>query len=92
MRLQSTSMRRALSSPVVIGIIAIMFILISALALNVGGGGQSNTIRESELVDVTQGSFEIRVPTSGELEAQEQISIRNQVENAVVVSLSLIHI
>ena len=87
MRLQSTSMRRALSSPVIIGILAIMFILISAIALNMGSGSQSNTIRDTELFDVTKGSFEIRVPTSGELEAQEQISIRNQVENAVVVSL-----
>ena len=87
MRLQSTSMRRALSSPVIIGILAIMFILVSALALNVSGGGQSNAVRESELFDVQQGNFEIRVPTSGELEAQEQINIRNQVESAVIVSL-----
>ena len=74
MRLQSTSIRRALSSPVIIGILAIMFILVSALALNIGGGGQSSAVRESELFDVTRGNFEIRVPTSGELEAQEQIN------------------
>ncbi len=87
MCLQSTYMRRALSSPVIIGILATMFILISALVLVIGGGSQSNNIRESELFKVTQGNFEIRVPTSGELEAQEQISIRNQVEDAVIVSL-----
>jgi len=87
MRLQSTSMRRALSSTVIIGILAIMFILVSVLTLNIGGGGQSGAVRESELFDVTRGNFEIRVPTSGELEAQEQINIRNQVESAVVVSL-----
>ncbi len=87
MSLQSTSMRRALSSPVVIGIFVIIFILISVLTLNVSGGGKSDDVRESELFEVKQGGFEIRVPTSGELEAQEQISIRNQVEDAVVVSL-----
>ncbi len=87
MSLQSTSMRRALSSPVIIGILVIMFTFISALALNVGSGGESVDIRESELFEVKQGDFEIRVPTSGELEAQEQISIRNQVEDAVIVSL-----
>ena len=88
MGLQSTSMRRGISSTAIIG--SIIFVIGSLLWVLLGRTGVDNgqQVFSSELYEVTRGSFDISVPTSGELAAQNQINIHNLLEsNAVVMEL-----
>ena len=81
-------MRKGISTPVLIGLLTLVFILISTIAVNLGGGSSDDKLSVSEMFTVSYGEFDIRVPTTGELASNNQVSIRNLLDsNAVLVSL-----
>ena len=70
-------MRRGIST---VGIVAsVIFIMVGGLWFIFAGdvGGGSSKIFSGELYEVATGSFDIAVPTSGELAAEKQIKIHN---------------
>lgn len=74
-----------------ISIIVLLFLVILVLAIGswVGftgnrGAENSNSLT-GELYEVTRGSFEITVPTSGELASEKQINIHNKLESGAVI-------
>jgi HlyD family secretion protein len=84
MGLQSTNMRRGISSAVIIAIIAMAGTFILWVAMGSSGRG-SDKIHAGELFPVNRGAFDISIPTSGALSAQKQINIRNQLESESVI-------
>ncbi len=88
MGLQSTNMQRGISSIATIATIAVVGTLILWFTVGSSNSGVSAKIHAGELYPVQRGSFDISVPTSGELSAQHRINIHNQLEsNAVIIEL-----
>lgn len=85
MGLQSTYMRRGISFLAIIVTIAAAGTLILWLTIGSSGRSVSNKIHAGELYLVQRGSFDISVPTSGELSAQNRINIHNQLESGAVI-------
>ena len=85
MGLQSTSMRRGISSLAIIVAIAAAGTLVLWLSVGGLGVGISTKIHAGELYPVQRGSFDISVPTSGELSAQNRINIHNKLESGAVI-------
>ena len=85
MGLQSTSMRRGISSLAIIVAIAAAGTLVLWLSVGGLGVGISTKIHAGELYSVQRGSFDISVPTSGELSAQNRINIHNKLESGAVI-------
>ena len=78
-------MRRGLSTT---GLIATVVLVIGAglWFLFVGDSqGNGSRVFAGELYEVTEGSFEITVPTSGELAAEKQINIYNHLESGATI-------
>ena len=78
-------MRRGISVTVIIATIA----MVGALALWISMGGvessNSSSIRSGELYHVKRGAFDISIPTTGSLSAQNQINIRNELESESII-------
>jgi len=78
-------MRRGIST---VGIVAsVIFIMVGGLWFIFAGdvGGGSSKIFSGELYEVATGSFDIAVPTSGELAAEKQIKIHNHLESGATI-------
>ena len=78
-------MRRGLSTT---GLVATVVLVIGAglWFLFVGDSrGDGSRVFAGELYEVTKGSFEITVPTSGELAAEKQINIYNHLESGATI-------
>jgi multidrug efflux pump subunit AcrA (membrane-fusion protein) len=81
-------MRRGYSTTVFISVGAIVVVSAIWFLFNLVGSNSNGEILEGELFSVSYGGFDISVPTSGELAAQNQINIHNKLEsNAVVIEL-----
>ena len=79
--------RRGLST---VGIVAAVILVGGVLWLFLGGGagGGPSKVLSGELYEVVTGSFDITVPTSGELAAEKQIGIHNHLEfGATIIEL-----
>ncbi len=78
-------MRRGLST---IGIVASVILIIGGvlwLLFTGDTGNGSSKIFSGELYEVVTGSFDITVPTSGELAAEKQIRIHNHLESGATI-------
>jgi len=77
--------RRGLSTT---GIVVATIVVIGAglwlLFVGTSNGGDAR-ILAGELYEVTEGSFEISVPTSGELTAEKQINVHNHLESGATI-------
>lgn len=88
MALQSIIMRRGFSPTVFFVVAATVVVAAIWFAFGWVGVGGNHRILEGELYPVTVGGFDISVPTSGELAAQNKINIHNELEsNAVIIEL-----
>ena len=76
--------RRGLST---VGIAASVIVVGGALWLLFGGGtgGGTSRVLSGELYEVVTGSFDITVPTSGELAAEKHIGIHNHLESGATI-------
>ncbi len=78
-------MRRGLSTS---GLVVAIFLAVGAglwMVFVVGGSSGSKEIFPGELYEVVVGSFDVKVPTSGELIAENQISIHNHLESGATI-------
>jgi HlyD family secretion protein len=78
-------MRRGISS---VGILAAVILVVGGglwVLFASDGGSGSSKIFSGELHEVTTGSFDITVPTSGELAAENQINIHNHLESGATI-------
>jgi HlyD family secretion protein len=78
-------MQRGISSIAVILVLAAVGTLVLWLSLGSSGVGVSTKIHAGELYSVQLGSFDVSIPTSGELAAQNRINIHNQLESGAVI-------
>lgn len=77
--------RRGISS---VGVLAATVLVVGAglwMLFASDGVGTSSKIFSGELHEVTTGSFDITVPTSGELAAEKQINIHNHLESGATI-------
>jgi HlyD family secretion protein len=78
-------MRRGLStSGLVVAIILAVGVGVWML-FGIGGNTGSKGVNSGELYEVVVGSFDIKVPTSGELASENQISIHNHLESGATI-------
>lgn len=78
-------MRRGLST---VGIVTSVILVVGGmlwLLFTGDTGNGSSKIFSGELYEVVSGSFDITVPTSGELAAEKQISIHNHLESGATI-------
>lgn len=88
MGLQSATMRRGISSIAIITLVAAIGTIVLWLSMSGSMGNASGRTGAGELYTVHLGSFDISIPTSGELSAQNRINIHNQLQsNAVIIEL-----
>ena len=86
-RLQSMPMRRGVSISAIL-LLCVAVIVVIVWAIPTGGSSDKGSLGAGALYEVVRGSFEITVPTSGELSALEQVNIYNSLEsNAVIIEL-----
>ena len=78
-------MRRGISIVVLVGVVAVFLIAVSWVGFSRGGNIDGGRVFAGELYTVTEGSFGVTVPTSGELAAKEQINIHNLLESDAVI-------
>jgi len=78
-------MRRGLSTTGIL--VAVIFVTGACLwmLLGVGSGGSTDRVFAGELYEVVEGSFDITIPTSGELAAENQINIHNHLESGATI-------
>lgn len=84
---RSTPARRGKAIGVVIGVLAVAGIA-AAGVMFAGDRGEvaEATIDATQLHTVDRGGFDIMIPCSGELAAERQVEIRNQVEGRAVIT------
>jgi multidrug efflux pump subunit AcrA (membrane-fusion protein) len=81
-------MRRGISIVVLVGVVAVFLVAVSWVGFSRGGNTDAGRVFAGELYAVTEGSFGVTVPASGELAAKEQINIHNLLESdAVIIGL-----
>jgi HlyD family secretion protein len=81
-------MKRGISTVGILVLIGAIVLVGSWIVLSSSKVVQSSASLAGELYEVVEGSFTITVPTSGELAAEKQINIHNQLEsNAVIIEL-----
>jgi HlyD family secretion protein len=86
-RLQSMPMKRGVSISAIL-LLCVAVIVVIVWAIPTGGSSDRGSLGAGALYEVVRGSFEITVPTSGELSALEQVNIYNSLEsNAVIIEL-----
>ena len=85
MALQSMIMQRGISSIATIAILAVVGTLMYLLFVGGSNTGVSTKIHAGELYPVQRGSFDISIPTSGELSAENRINIHNKLESGAVI-------
>jgi len=85
MALQSMIMQRGISSIATIAILAVVGTLMYLVLVGGSNTGVSTKIHAGELYPVQRGSFDISIPTSGELSAQNRINIHNKLESGAVI-------
>ena len=85
MALQSTIMQRGISSIAILVALAAAGALVLWLSMGGSGANVSTKIHAGELYSVQGGSFDVSIPTSGELSAQNRINIHNQLESGAVI-------
>ena len=78
-------MRRGISTTIIIAAIALIGALILWVSMGGMEAGSSSRIHVGELFHVKRGVFEISIPTSGSLSAQNQINIRNELESESII-------
>ncbi len=79
------SMRRILSTP---GITIAVLVCVGLGAwgiFGIGSGGSGGQVFSGELYKVVKGSFDITVPTSGELAAEKRVNIHNHLESGATI-------
>jgi multidrug resistance efflux pump len=79
-----TRTRRALTSATVITVVAVVVLL--ALGAWLVRSGTAEEGRSPDIFQVRLGSFDIVIPTSGELAALRQIEIKNELETRAVIT------
>ena len=86
-QLQPVPMKRGVSiSAILVTLIAVCILIVWAIPTN--KSSDNGSLGAGALYEVGVGSFEITVPTSGELAALEQVNIHNALEaNAVIIEL-----
>ena len=67
-------------------VVAVVVAAAGILGLTMRGGGEGGRRASSDLSSVRRGSFDITIPTSGELTAQDQIEIRNRLDKRAVIT------
>ena len=78
-------MRRGVSISAIL-LLCVAVIVVIVWAIPTGGSSDKGSLGAGALYEVVRGSFEITVPTSGELSALEQVNIYNSLEsNAVII-------
>ena len=85
MALQSMIMQRGISSIATIAILAVVGTLMYLVLVGGSNTGVSTKIHAGELYPVQRGSFDISIPTSGELSAENRINIHNKLESGAVI-------
>lgn len=78
-------MRRGISS---VGILVVAILVVGGglwVIFASDGGSDSSKIFSGELHSVTTGSFDITIPTSGELASEKQINIHNHLESGATI-------
>ena len=78
-------MRRGISTTVIIAIIALIGALILWVSMGGAEVGNSSKNQFGELYHVKRGAFDISIPTTGTLSAENQINIRNQLESESII-------
>ena len=78
-------MRRGISIVTLLFIVALVIVVGSWVAFSGNGSAKNAGSLAGELYGVTKGSFEITVPTSGELASEKQINIHNKLESGAVI-------
>ena len=68
------------------GVLVSLAVLVIGVAWMVGsGGGKTEQVFPGELYTVIEGSFEVSVPSSGELASKNQINIYNHLESGATI-------
>ena len=81
-------MKRGLSTIGILGVISLFAMVVFGLAVGWGGSANSRRAISGDLYAVVRGAFDVSIQTSGELAAQNQINIYNELEsNAVIIEL-----
>ena len=83
--LQARNRRNGFSTPLIVGVL----VLVVAAALGVvlvQNQDQSPSRSGSDLYAVSRGSFDITIPSSGELVALQQIEVRNRLESQATIT------
>jgi HlyD family secretion protein len=75
-----------ISTLTVLGLIAFLAIVAVSYLVVAGGSGQDTRRVTGDHFVAQVGSFDITIPTSGELVAQNQIEIRNRLETRAVIT------
>ena len=78
-------MRRGISIVTLLFIVALVIAVGSWVAFSGSGSAKNAGSLAGELYGVTKGSFEITVPTSGELSSEKKINIHNKLESGAVI-------
>lgn len=82
---RTKSARRGATATIVLLILVLGAVVAGAWFLRANGEG-SDSIGTGDTFEARVGSFDITVPTSGELAAREQIEIKNMLDNRSVIT------
>lgn len=75
-----------ISTLAILGLISVVAIVAVSYIVVANGSDRENRRVSGDLYAAQTGSFDITIPTSGELDAQNQIEIRNRLESRAVIT------
>ena len=83
---KTPSTNRVGGTTLIVVAVLVTVVAVGAAALVVGSGDNGLTVAAADEFTVRRGSFDITIPASGELAAQDQIEIRNRLEYRAVLT------
>jgi len=81
--------RRGVATTTVVVVLTLLVLVVGGYVLLSGGGSRSSSgsaIDRSDIYLVRRGSFDVTIPTSGELNAMRQVEVASQLEVRAVIT------